>query len=1328
MAARWKWEDGNLNAGNGDFLGNNIPQELVLSGGDVVSVEMDTESCVDHFILAIFEDSAMATENKSGVEEESETLLSALSEMLDSVEDDDTTLSPFDTLPDTEFFIRQEHTDNSAEESLANRLRRPRPKSQSVSFAKMNDVEKKDWRREQSDSLQQKRKALIPSSNQVEVASKQAETDVEIFRSASLVNLVNIMHSYCLKLHVEEEEGTGWRDPTRSVASSWDKLRKKRTIFSQGEIWKYEKPTGDNDEEINVVSDDEITVNETKQDEALNKRRDKGILVKSVLMNGNSCGAPQSRKKKRVSFGPVQVAPFDESEEKEINLKNVTSDVSRQTGEKTVPAPLINARTPENPICSAPEPLTPSSEINCIETKFLPPPSEAKVKSLSLQQYRQLQQKRQPLVEKQKNYTTKWPSLSEPPKELTPILCLEGQRQNSWGPKMGRHYPFSTRSSSQTFGCKTSSCPSAKSHRLELVEAKPSSHIRHIRKSKCPRTESKIISPASLLSDVTAAPAVNVPESKKSPAKRPTLLGSDPPNPVLLPLLLTKPANDKQKASPSIAWSSSEHRVVLFNREDSDLQSNGLLKEIQKNISIQLLKKQAPSVEPKSHMLLNEDRNLPTNLPQEMNNFTEIGTDEKPQLPSLCPSTTQAKSTSGCKKLKYQQYSSSLMKETKVLPEIPQSPNADLTRQTKCPSSISHTAQLPTPVNSPTAVREMLPEVPLIISPPEEPSPLPQFSCRVQSAPGDSGIEASDLASLLEQFEETQAKEEVECESDLQTACEHISDGNRPLESSCSSNTPEMPELLTTCMLSTENPLYSQEPNAVVTPKLDKVAPPPDLKRGLVPDTTQPVGAETGPKISLTPSVEPLKILPHPQSLVVMDIPEPLGTDIVLSSQERFPANQQLKLFSSASQREQPARRKNPPSKAIQIIDPRPLPSKKTHSSPPEFPALYLSPQTYLFVFLDHDYCEPAGHSFTDAAECSKAKISTSKDFSSLTNKMQVTNNDLSATSECSKQSTTCKANTTLMAVKSEACTSQHLCEDHRTTSETLITINHTNEHGSADDKCKETLTPCSLPTPPPSPSSRGREKRRYRRRSPRSDSSSGTRSMSSSSSSSSASRSPKRKKFHHRCSESSSCSSSRSRSISRSPPRRSRLPYSRSRRSRSRSKSLSQPRSPSPHIHRRRWRDVYSPSYRRSRRESKCLRREHEMRIQKLKAIDQRRVVYVGHIRRSMTHDELRERFSLFGEVECVSLHFRDGGDHYGFVTFYNMEDAFAAIDNGSKTRRPDELPFDICFGGRRQFCTSYYSDLDADREIDPTPAQNRFEELDFDSLLKQAQRGLKR
>lgn len=39
------------------------------------------------------------------MEEDSEKLLSALTEMLDSVGDDDLTLSPFDTLPDTKLLV-----------------------------------------------------------------------------------------------------------------------------------------------------------------------------------------------------------------------------------------------------------------------------------------------------------------------------------------------------------------------------------------------------------------------------------------------------------------------------------------------------------------------------------------------------------------------------------------------------------------------------------------------------------------------------------------------------------------------------------------------------------------------------------------------------------------------------------------------------------------------------------------------------------------------------------------------------------------------------------------------------------------------------------------------------------------------------------------------------------------------------------------------------------------------------------------------------------------------------------------------------------------------
>lgn len=133
-------------------------------------------------------------------------------------------------------------------------------------------------------------------------------------------------------------------------------------------------------------------------------------------------------------------------------------------------------------------------------------------------------------------------------------------------------------------------------------------------------------------------------------------------------------------------------------------------------------------------------------------------------------------------------------------------------------------------------------------------------------------------------------------------------------------------------------------------------------------------------------------------------------------------------------------------------------------------------------------------------------------------------------------------------------------------------------------------------------------------------------------------------------------------------------------------------------------------------------------MKKRKEKAIEERRVVYVGRIRGTMTRAELKERFSLYGKIEECTLHFRDHGDNYGFVTYYDTKDAFTAIENGGKLRKPDELPFDLCFGGRRQFCRATYADLDSNREYDSLPAKGKFDALDFDTLLKQAQKNHKR
>nr|XP_056705696.1 peroxisome proliferator-activated receptor gamma coactivator-related protein 1 [Euleptes europaea] len=217
----------------------------------------------------------------------------------------------------------------------------------------------------------------------------------------------------------------------------------------------------------------------------------------------------------------------------------------------------------------------------------------------------------------------------------------------------------------------------------------------------------------------------------------------------------------------------------------------------------------------------------------------------------------------------------------------------------------------------------------------------------------------------------------------------------------------------------------------------------------------------------------------------------------------------------------------------------------------------------------------------------------------------------------------------------------------------------------------------------------------------------------------------------------SSSSSSSRSCSRSQSPPsKRWRRHHSRSSRSssawsqsrsRSRSSSCSSylSRSPlrSPSQHRRSsCRKRYDSSSSRDR----CQRQKTRY---KERAIEERRVVFIGKIPSKMTRSELQHRFSVFGNIEDCTLHFREQGDNYGFVTYRYAEEAFSAIEGGHALHRPDEQPFDLCFGGRRQFCKRNYVDLDSNIEdFEPAPAKSKFDSLDFDTLLKQAQRSLRR
>ncbi|KAM4750182.1 uncharacterized protein FYW61_000740 [Anableps anableps] len=1078
MAARRRGEESGLTTGNSEFPSRNTLNELLLSrshGEDV-----------DQSILAIFEDSTVSSESNNSAEEASESLLCALTEMLDGVgqDEDDGLFSPFDVLPNTELLHQAEHTDEPLlqEPSPSFRLR-PRPKPPNKTLRTRSDGEQKVERNGRSQMLKKQSQRLFCSKTR----------RAEVFTSTSLVSLVKLMHPYCLKLHVEKED-----DP-----------RKNDSLFSQEEVWRYERPSEHSDEEINVVSDDEAPL-KGKKEEEVGEKRGSDPLLKSVLLNGKT-----SREKKRVSFGPVHVASFDESEEDDTQEK-----IRNTSG---------NVNTLEEPPGSGPQPSAlPSQRSEGVaqeEPEKKKKKGETKTKSLSLQEYRQLRLNRRPPVEKHRNYTTKWPSVSELPKELTPILPLCRANTSS---------EFST----------------LIQHASDLKEAQLHNRLHHSRlKSSKPEPR---MSPTSPLPEHTAAPSVTKPGIRKSPVKKPKLLSSDPPNPVLVPLPVP------QTLSESGSLHSNKHLLQTQNESSAAL----YVRSSEANLNAS-----PPNKECKA---------LATPLHQEI----------KARLTEAPPHD---------------------------LPETPQEGSLSRAEAGRCPSFTPALYQPPPPTEVLMMPKEEFTDA-------EEPEP-PQADCRENSAAVESGIEAADLTSLLEQFEETQAIDDSICNNEP-----------KPVHAASSS---------------------SIEANCGV---------------GL--DRPEPAGSQETSKSPLKPTGEPLIPLSPEESLKdvqTLDVPEPLHTEVVLSTQKN-----------------QPTRCRTLSLKLIQIIEPRPLPSRKVRTSHSEPPAAQSSARIYSYLCSDHDYCGSGDRCPPQAKQLSEA-----------TTEPERMTQESGAAGEGTDRSSENQASVLL-----------HRSDPTRTGSETDTSTDEALRfspraaiEGRGRDDSRAAL--CSLPTPPPTPPVRGRSKRRYRRRSPRSD---------SSSSSSSCSCSPKRPRIRRRRSESSSCCSSPSSCAS--PPQHYRTSCSRSR---SRSWSRSRSRSPSPQI------------YHRS-RESRRRSREQEMRIQKLKAIDERRVVYVGRIRRTMTHDELRERFSQFGEVECVSLHFRDGGDHYGFVTFYSTEDAFAAIDNGGKLRKPDELPFDLCFGGRRQFCNSDYADLDANREADPPPPRSRFEDLDFDSLLKQAQRGLKR
>ncbi|XP_032240073.2 peroxisome proliferator-activated receptor gamma coactivator 1-alpha isoform X2 [Nematostella vectensis] len=125
----------------------------------------------------------------------------------------------------------------------------------------------------------------------------------------------------------------------------------------------------------------------------------------------------------------------------------------------------------------------------------------------------------------------------------------------------------------------------------------------------------------------------------------------------------------------------------------------------------------------------------------------------------------------------------------------------------------------------------------------------------------------------------------------------------------------------------------------------------------------------------------------------------------------------------------------------------------------------------------------------------------------------------------------------------------------------------------------------------------------------------------------------------------------------------------------------------------------------------------------------EERRIVYVGKISDDTHKDDVWRRFRKYGPIEKVTVHFRDNGDNYAFVTFVESASALDAVNDANSN--PKEPALDICFGGRRKFCGGSYVDFDSNTSYieeklmngaGPKDEDGSGDELDFDALLRMA------
>ncbi|KAJ8365274.1 hypothetical protein SKAU_G00141050 [Synaphobranchus kaupii] len=1264
MAARWGVGEESLNTGNMEFFTTYSLEEGHLSGegsGLTLDAQLDSagglgpfHSCLDPSILSIFEDSFAIGEARGRAEEESEaTLLTALTEILDNVDDEN--LSPFDTLPDSELFSGQRGREPSPLRRLLTLARSPpgrepawSPKSATPIPAKAEKVgvewEQKaralprvpDMALQRSDGEEEEEEGgggLSPSSEgPLSPDATEAGALLSLDQdgrcvAVSLSDLVKHMHTYCLEVCLEPGEGDGLLpegaivlevvdqgeqgEPVLAVTSSLGLMEALTANEEAGFLQQQQEEEEEKEEQASQQvggssssfkenSSLPASVSEENDDEKASEDRPRGVEFGKY---------PTGRKKKRKSDeGGGRVPEGRVLRSASANLAGKVPEVPLETAyESKAQTAKKRKRVSFAPILSS-----------CLDSTVESGCGSESAEAPAV--------KNQPLVlEEPKLDFACLPVGAPAPVPLLPEIDAQPCEAAS----VHKEAPVS-----QQVEPEPKPRPlSLQQYRLLRQQKKPAPVVKQ--EDQSTKWPSLPEPPTELL----PIPCLVEPQpqlaSKTTPPIEPIWqpVGTEaPPTPQALLVPLTSlGSTSKAAATPAKPASVPKSTEGSHGPNPPRVSSPPLS---QKQIEPGACKLQEPS------------RRSPA-----ISEGVQYNRAAPPQGPLPSTAATPLPSAVGVKHQPQHVPPVQAATQTPKLQAIPIPGKKGVPSQ-----QMAAPTPTPTPIFGPTAPGRPQRATQKRLTPVQMPPSGKRNPRASQQSTNEIGIEATDLTSLLEQFEETQAKEEQR----VPALCGRAA----AVGNSSSERQPD------------KKPLE------------------------------RPRGPDLGSTAGLTPPATP----PH-------QVWKPLTPVILLGTAKQIEGA------------------KPSPSKAAQVTTPQLPPGSKAGTPLPPKPVALKQP----LVFTDHDYCLP-----------------TEKHVESLKGTcygvMQQPGTAVKAAppapflTEAQRVAATTQGRATPVP-KPAKFVSQPL--DHRTlTGSVLLSPESSPCRPEASGDGTPDLV-VELPRNksggglrflerPASPRGRekGRTRRQYRGRSSSSESSSsGSSSQSSSKSRSSSmstsgsrsrsdSRSPPRKRFRSRRSESSSSNSSRS--SSRSPPLHHRYSYPSSY---SRSWSRSRSRSCSPRDPRHQWwRESCSPSFARrySYSSRECFQWQ-DVKDRKEKAIEERRVVYVGKIRGGMTRKELKERFSQYGEIEECTLHFRDYGDNYGFVTYYNTKDAFNAIENGSKLRQSDELPFDLCFGGRRQFCKSNYADLDSNRDYDPVPAKSRYEALDFDTLLKQAQKGQK-